>query len=73
MSFFNQDFSQHRVPSGLRSVLVSTEKSGFTLKGSDVPALSPDVKLMPGKSEKPPSCCISIELNLWVHRGMAEA
>lgn len=46
---------------------------GFALRGSDAPALSPDVKLMPDKSEKPLSCCVTIELHLRVHRGMAEA
>lgn len=74
MSFFNQEFSQYLVPSGLRSVPCEyREMRGFALRSSDAPALSPDVKLMPAKSEKPLSCCVSIELNLWVHRGVAEA
>lgn len=74
MSFFNQDFSQHRVPSVLRSIPCEyREITGFALRGSDAPALSPDVKLIPNKSEKPLSCCVSIKLNLWSHRGMAEA
>lgn len=62
------------MPSVLRSVPCGyREMVDFVLKGSCVPTLSVDVKLMPGKSEKPLWLYVSIGPNLWVHAGSAEA